>query len=387
MAEGRKLVELEALRGIAAIVVFIGHFFFAFAPHIHGVSFLSTDGLLVRTPLFIFLNGSAAVVFFFVLSGFVLPLRFLSRAPSSADLLAAGARRWPRLALPSLITALVSALLMWLGLYAAQPAGAMAESQWLASFFKTPDAPLNQVLGSAALEAAFGIFWKPASTFNPVLWTMYYELWGSLLVFAALWLVRFLPRPWVLPGFAVGIGAVFAVSPFLSAFMAGLFLAVVYTLHRPWLSFFASRVFRWAALLVIALLGGFAQSVGFYSWLAPVMSALGWTGGIVAVHAPLSVLAIALVLTSQNADALKGPAAIWLGRLSFPIYLTHLLVIGSLSSRLFISGMSVPLLFAITAIVVLIASLPMMAFDQWIVRTLRKRFTSSVRPGALRLGS
>ncbi len=62
-----KLTAFDAVRGGAAVIVFTGHYFRNFAPDFER----SVNGTIFYT-LF---NGSAAVVVFFVLSGFVLSRR------------------------------------------------------------------------------------------------------------------------------------------------------------------------------------------------------------------------------------------------------------------------------------------------------------------------
>jgi len=64
--------QLDSLRGIAALFVFFSHFFLIFK--IDGSLALA----LKASPLGVFINGHSAVMFFFVLSGFVLSLPFIS---------------------------------------------------------------------------------------------------------------------------------------------------------------------------------------------------------------------------------------------------------------------------------------------------------------------
>jgi peptidoglycan/LPS O-acetylase OafA/YrhL len=63
--------QLDSLRGLAALTVFFGHFWGAKLK----MSFF--EGLS-KTPFSFLLNGGAAVMFFFVLSGFVLSLPFVN---------------------------------------------------------------------------------------------------------------------------------------------------------------------------------------------------------------------------------------------------------------------------------------------------------------------
>src|SRR6476660_5723747 len=72
-----KLVQLEALRGLAAFIVVAWHFLWAFDPARIGI----VDGFDPRATMlgsvsFASIDGPAAVTLFFVLSGYVLPLAY-----------------------------------------------------------------------------------------------------------------------------------------------------------------------------------------------------------------------------------------------------------------------------------------------------------------------
>lgn len=82
-------MQLDGLRGVAALMVLLGHGFLvspAFAAAALGQPF--TGGwrhLLVDTPLHLFWDGKASVIVFFVLSGFVLSLPFAGGRPPAWD--------------------------------------------------------------------------------------------------------------------------------------------------------------------------------------------------------------------------------------------------------------------------------------------------------------
>src|SRR5699024_6525476 len=70
VVELRRYEEIDSLRGIAALTVIIAH----------GLAIFSLpSNLLDVTPLYFFWSAHEAVIFFFVLSGFVLTLPFLKK--------------------------------------------------------------------------------------------------------------------------------------------------------------------------------------------------------------------------------------------------------------------------------------------------------------------
>lgn len=110
-----RLSELDALRGIAAVLVLVQHVrFMGLDPRPSGSPVLdqAADMLMNGSPLRVLELGRSAVLFFFVLSGFVLTRALLRNG--SPGLLAFAAQRTIRLMLPAAASALLSA-----GLYAA----------------------------------------------------------------------------------------------------------------------------------------------------------------------------------------------------------------------------------------------------------------------------
>jgi peptidoglycan/LPS O-acetylase OafA/YrhL len=118
--------HLEAMRGIAALIVVASHLVRAFSSH-------QLSEIWVGKPWFVFINGEAAVTFFFVLSGYVLTLRPLRSGDPLATVRGV-IKRWPRLAGPVLVATVLSCLLWNLGAYHHLEAAAITGSQWLATF-------------------------------------------------------------------------------------------------------------------------------------------------------------------------------------------------------------------------------------------------------------
>jgi peptidoglycan/LPS O-acetylase OafA/YrhL len=154
----KKLIELEALRGLAALVVLFHHFMLGFTPRLHGMFYPDQPYSLFGTPAFAFVNGSAAVMVFFVLSGFVLTVGIL-KSQRAAGVFVAALKRWPRLALPVMAANTLAELLMAHSLFGnAHTAATTVPSSWLGLFYNWQSSGNDEVLVSV-LEGAT-TFWR-----------------------------------------------------------------------------------------------------------------------------------------------------------------------------------------------------------------------------------
>jgi peptidoglycan/LPS O-acetylase OafA/YrhL len=367
-----KLIELEALRGIAALIVFNSHFCEGLVPNVTS----SINGSL----LFVALNGPAAVIVFFVLSGFVLTLRPLQTRDLS-PFLALTLKRWPRLAGPVTIAGLAYSLSAMLKLFPRPGHLAVALPPHVPPYLFWGQAQHNERLGEVLSETLAGTFLRESAQHNSVLWTMHWEFLGSFLaITSAIILLLKLPRVARLGLFFGLWAAAAAYSPWLIAFPIGVAGAAM---HRS----FAQRIHvaNWSAILMIACGGALLSwdirvQDGIWAWMGPPRISV-W------------VITESVAAGLWMAVALYNPfVRRWLsswfgalcGRLSFPFYLVHLLVLYSFSSWLYIlvfsrfpAAESNILLYLFSLITALMASIPLMMFDRWWVAVLGRYLGSS----------
>ncbi len=180
---GRKLIPLEGLRGIAAAIVVLYHLVLAFTPkgvgvvpHGHGALDIFTQFILGM------LNGGAAVAVFFVLSGFILSLPF-ARDRRVSRVLVALLKRWPRLACLTVITCLFAfALISWSG-HEYKAAAHVIGAKWLATHGNAPIKIDHLTWEGALREGLVNVFTQGEVKFDSPLWTMRIELFGSFAIF------------------------------------------------------------------------------------------------------------------------------------------------------------------------------------------------------------
>lgn len=370
------------MRGIAALVTVADHTLFGFMPKYFGVGPEHTGSRLQGSPFFIFFNGSSAVAIFFVLSGYVLTRRYC--ASGDIRILLKGAvKRWPRLMGPVLVTVLVSYALFFFHLYYFEDAGAASGSVWLTKFggafyqVGAPDASRGSIhLRDAFLQGLFGVFFRGDWLFDGVLWTMRPEIVGSFLVFGAAPILleahkhsRFLTIGLV----AVIIALLYTSFPQVAAFPIGLGLAI-FLPHRRSLS----PIVAYPALLAsIYLLGYPAEAVGLYSGF----------GFLVSLQMPFSypqIVGAAILISVIETfppirKPLSGRFSVFLGELSFPVYLLHMLAICSIGSKVYLMAGAAPAIAVVFAVSIL-ASLPLIGFNIWWVGRVNRFADLLIRP-------
>ncbi len=372
-------VPLDALRGLAAIVVVIHHFTLAFWPELHGPLLgFPLNHALLGTPFFVIMNGRSMVVLFFVLSGYVLAQKGWG-VNAAAHIRHTAAVRWFRLAPLVCLSTLLSAAFFALGWYRFEDAYAFSHSQWLQTFgatgLKQHDMPgfalaLKQglcgvfILGNSSFNTSF-------SSFNTSLWTMRWEFYGSFLVLALAWRVRRnnFPRLALIVLMLYG-GLLWLGLSLLSPFIAGFFIALLCRRFFPRLGWKMTAI-----SLLMGLYGcGYFYPVRLYGWVA-ALPFEGSTSQMLVHTLGASLIVLVFACDNKVAGAFTGPLSRELGMLSFPLYIIHFLPIFSLCSAIYASFAGSALGVVLAALALLATALPISIllgrWDRWWVRWLR----------------
>jgi len=338
--DGRKLVPLEGLRGIAAAVVVLYHLVLGFTPkgvgavpHGHGVFDLLTQFLLGL------LNGGAAVAVFFVLSGFILSLPF-AKERSVSRIVVALLKRWPRLAALTVIACVFAwALIHWSG-HNYRLAARVTGSGWMATHANAPLTGHPLTWWGAVQEGLVSVFTTGDVHFDSPLWTMRIELFGSFAVFLAA-PVLFAIGNWWLRLALIGAVMVCAggIYPFtyLSDFLIGTILAMLYAEDRlPAFNGWQAAVLGVVAIYLFSFT--YEQKLLIDAPIKRIMppgdtSHFVWDAG--------AVLMILLLLGNPFLKRIFSKTwAVWLGLLSFPIYLLHGPIMLSVGAGSFLTGLN-----------------------------------------------
>jgi peptidoglycan/LPS O-acetylase OafA/YrhL len=334
--EGKKLYYLESLRGIAALMVVAQHFVGSFFPAVNGGSTYPIhspfDLWFHKTPLGVVFGGNFAVCIFFVLSGFVLTRAFyLTRQPEY--LAKAAVKRYVRLMPPVAGSVCLAYVLLKTGAFHNAQAAALSGSDGLGELWHmTPHIwPAVQL----ALVDAFMKGSSGAGSLNPPLWTMNVEFVGSFVVFSLAAVSVLLARR----GWLYLLAVALTWHTYFLGFVIGLVLADLASLPRVQEAVGRVRGWVWPIVMGAALvLGGFPSSGHpadtLYRWFpnlpgTPLEALMTWH----LLGAGLLVVAVMGWPRAQR--VLEWRPFVRLGRMSFGLYLTHFLIIGTYSSYLF----------------------------------------------------
>lgn len=367
-----RLIPLEAYRGIAAFIVLVHHFFLAFSPYTTGLlpDVRNADSLIGQ-PFFAFFNGTGAVGFFFTLSGFVLCWSYFNHE-NPQKLLLAFLKRFPRLVAIVTITTIASYCLFKLNLYYFREAAAISSSPWLAAFAfgLTPDFEPNFL---AALFQGVTTFFTGAANYNTNLWTMKPEFFGSMVVYMLACFISVILgyRHLVYALAILSISALFY-NDLVFPFVVGAFLSAYLAKNKIHISFMTSIGF---IILGLYLLGYMIPEKS-YTWFSIIPTSLKPHSQTL-FHTLGSACIIFATMTNQKLFmSLNGKLLASIGKISFPLYLVHTLIICSLSSYAYFkltshginNQTSLMIVLAVTALSSVMLAVPLAKFDDWWVK-------------------
>ena len=288
---------LDGLRGWAAIVVLLHHIF---------VDGLPANAVMADRALWakvFFLNGTLAVSVFFVISGFSLSVRYLETGDGAAlGRIAAG--RYLRLTLPIFAVCAITYVLLVCGLIPPAAERPAPLDQFLAF------SPSIAQLLNFSLWKVF-VAYSGAETYDPPLWTMTYEFFGSFMVFAIAAALR--PSKLRTVMLCVLFAALAAFQSYFALFAAGILIADLFPLVGP-----AKAANRVGAMLCLA---GLLLITLPNSWF-PAVYIGGATG-----------LTAGAVFCAPVRRFFETRLSRFLGWISFPLYLVQAAVIYALAPR------------------------------------------------------
>jgi peptidoglycan/LPS O-acetylase OafA/YrhL len=301
-----RLHEIDGIRGWAALAVLMFHL----TAELFGGLF--PDYRLVYFKFFI--DGPLAVFVFFILSGDALSSGYL-RSNNARTLVRLVLKRYFRLAGPILLSCLlVYALMKCNMVFNAEASRIVDGSDWLGRFIQF-DASLMRTV-RYALSQVFTDTNRDIS-YNPFLWPMSIELFGSFFLFGLLFSLKFTRRPLLI----ISLAAVyfFILGSYYSLFFIGLAFSMLRE-RGHFANNRASPKSAWsffACIGIVAIDGVLEKNHATFPQCSILMAV---------------VLVYAIYSNSRLTAFFCNGVSRYLGRISFPLYITHFSVIVSVAS-------------------------------------------------------
>lgn len=325
----KRIDYLDGLRGAAAVLVVIHHLMIGFYPSTYTVdpSTLHTTGAVEyishNTPLGIGINGGFAVAIFLVLSGYVVGLA-TKPVTSFGKVYQSVIKRFFRFFLPILATDVIAyGLIMWGWHWNREAAAVSGSSWWLGQMWQMKPSLIEAIQqAGGSLFQAFPL----DQVYNSSVWTMPYFFLGPV----GLWLVVFLCRPRWLKNGVLMLLLVMLLKTHYWPIILGYFLGrVIKTEIR------LNPGLQVSLLLITVLLGNYPQAydTAQFAWLYSRLPILAMTHTSLFYQTIAAGSLLLLVGANQSAKKLLGSSQlVYLGQISFSIYLWHILVINSITS-------------------------------------------------------
>ncbi len=313
---------LDALRGIAALIVVFHHCLLTFSP-MEAADAGMISALLIYTPLRLLWAGQAAVMVFFVLSGFVLTVMLTRKPPLTY--MGFAVKRIARIYAPYVIVVSIGIALT----SAFQARGIAGLSDWFNDSWTHP------VSRGLLVDHALMLGGANYNHVDNPIWSLVHEMRYSLIFPLIVWIAMRARARYVLAGsFALSIIALGGLHrlpgnqfldslQYLFVFAAGAVLALHRDAAQFWYRRQDTRIKRLLPALALLLLAanGLPRRHAVLEIL--VVNVIGTYLG-----APL--LLVCLVGARSGRAFLERPALLFLGRISYSLYLSHLLVLLSM---------------------------------------------------------
>ncbi len=326
-----KLDCFEGLRGIASVAVFIGHLIIAFWPvlyspgHPYSQNYPKFARWIANTPLRAAIDGQLAVAIFFTLSGFVLSLSFYKNG-SFDSLSSAAIRRYFRLMIPASISILFAFAIMKAGwMYNQKTAQYMTQHvgfqhQWLTFFYN-----FDPHFRKALKECCWDTFFSNTALYNQNLWTMSVELAGSFVVYCFIALFGKL-RNRIFCYMFVGTCLVFNNKLYMLNFLTGVIICDLYVMnesHRKW----------WLPVPLALILTYAALYINYKKKTEPYKLLFVDLERRICHEIIASFIIVSSLAFCHSLQKLfQTRVFIFLGKISFALYLLHLVLICSVAS-------------------------------------------------------
>lgn len=324
----KKVNFLNGLRGGAAFIVVIAHYLQVFYPTVFNGNIESIhtknslELILYKTPLNLFINANFSVCIFFVLSGYVLSMKFFEYKDKKI-IISGMLKRHLRLALPVLAVLTLAYVMYKFNAFNLGTVSTITKTDITNIYLIKYD--YIEILK----QSLFQVFIFDTETYNAVLWTMQYELIGSFIVFFILIAFSYCKQKKAL--------SIVLILIFLNSYYLGFILGCLLSYISINKKIDIKKITLKFLLLIALFFGSYPYYQGSDSIYSIISLKFGGLNNFILFHTLGGALLVFIIVNLKALqNVFSSKIMVFLGKISFSLYLVHFLFINSLASYIFI---------------------------------------------------
>jgi peptidoglycan/LPS O-acetylase OafA/YrhL len=324
--KSNKVRSIEGIRGVACFMVVLSHLSLTFFPYLHSFALEADSSFFVQnfihnSPFGFIYSGTSAVFIFFVLSGYI--LTYVASGNDIYKIIAMSLKRYPRLMIPVVVSCVLSYTLFSL---------VSVDKTMFANSIKS-FGDFNFSFIGAIYSGFIGTFFIGESLYNPPLWTMKIELLGSFLVFG----MCILKSKGKVPEIGIFlIPFLLVMAGVTSAFISRMLGFGLIQFIAGYLFYFYGRKIRPKLSIFIFLVGLYLSGVhNNSSSYSLIVFFFGTDAYFYGNFASGMLIVYSIIFNDRLNSFFSQKLFVFMGRVSFSVYLIHLPVISTIGVLFF----------------------------------------------------
>jgi len=361
--------HIDSLRGVAALIVVNVHYLCAFLPFsifgqtVNYHQHLLIEGIFLYPPFGVLSAGKLAVSLFFILSGFVLSYSLLGEQLKTLKISSLIIKRPIRLVGVIAFSIVISSLLWKFELYYNEEVAAITGSTpWISDFWN----------GNLSVHKVYqDLLFSPFSSgeyYNAPLWTIKIELYGSFMVYLfVLFFGRFKYR------LLITIFLIYLFRyDYYFGFFIGLLIADIMKNFKLKVNKTIKSFLLYSTFIIFIYLSSYPNYQIVHQQESSIYGFLPELSSYANVGYPMisAILVFIIVLSNRRTQKILHNRLLqFIGRISYALYVVHLLVIGSISSWIFLK-FNQYLSYGLTYTLTLITGIIINIYLAWLITKL-----------------
>lgn len=355
-----RLNYLDSIKGIMSLNVVIHHFVVVFYPTLYFIDINNTSlqQTYAQSPLSVLTNGNIAVMFFFVLSGFLTTFIIL-KSKNEFDfkmMINRTLKKYKNILFLVFPSVLIAYLLMEFNLmFHLKSIGLGINYEYVSKFNN-----FLPTLKTAFYDVFIGTF-RGGSKYVGPLWTMKWELYGAVSTMIIILISKKSKFRRIIYIFYAIL--LMLISTSLVPFIFGVFIADVYFYSDPYTTYFSryyydiinAKEFIYTILFIGLYLSSIpVEFVGLYSWMAKIP----FISTTLIRSIGISLLLYFVLNNNTIQKILSSSKLVWLGGISSYIYILHWPIMLSLEHLIFQKMINYNFSYNFSAMTSLLISVP-----------------------------